>query len=181
MKLTAQSMAIETFSQMLRVLSRLLDKGAEHARAKGFDPSVLVDGRLAPDMYPLVRQVEIACRQATECVARLIGEDPPASDSAGATLDALKAHVAGTIAYLESTPADAFEGGEDRAITFPLQETGMRFEATGDQYLRDWALPNFYFHVVTAYDILRNHGVELSKRDFMSHVARHIRTGAAQT
>jgi hypothetical protein len=171
------AMAVETFVPTLRTLSSLLDKGAEHAKAKKLDPATLVNARLAPDMYPLVKQVQIACDFAKSTAARLAGREPPSFEDNEQTLDELKARIVKTIDYVQSVPASAFEGAEGRPIKFPLIEN-LVFEANGIQYLRDWSLPHFYFHVVTAYDILRHSGVEIGKRDYLSHVGYAIRQRA---
>jgi hypothetical protein len=167
-------MATGTFVPMLRTLSGLLDKGAQHAKARGFEPAVLVDARLAPDMFPLVRQVQIACDHAKNGVATLMGQEPPRFEDTERTLEDLKVRIARTIAYLEAAPEAAFEGAEDRDVTVPLRDE-LVLEMKGARYLRDWALPHFYFHVVTAYDILRHNGVEIGKRDYLSHVGDAIR------
>jgi hypothetical protein len=171
-------MATETFVPMLRSLSSLLDKGAEHAKAKKLDPATLVNARLAPDMFPLVQQVQIACDHAKGATARLTGQEPPRFEDNEKTLDELKARIAKTIDYVQSVPASAYEGAEDRAIKFPLIEN-LVFEANGFQYVRDWSLPHFYFHVVTAYDILRHNGIEIGKRDYLSHVGYAVRQRAS--
>jgi len=174
-KITIHSMAIETFVPMLRSLSNLLDKGAEHAIANKSDSTALVNARLAPDMYTLAQQVQIACDQAKDATARLTGQKAPQLDNDEKTLEALKDRIAKTIDYLESVPATGFEGAEDRDITIPIPENDIEFKMNGIQFLRDWALPHFYFHVVTAYDIMRHNGVAIGKRDYLSHVAGYIR------
>jgi hypothetical protein len=166
-------MAIDTFVPMLRSLSVVLDKGAEHARAKGLDPDSLVSARLAPDMFPLARQVQIACDQAKNGTARLIGQEPPPYEDGEKTLAELKVRIAKTLAYLDAIRPDHFEDARDRQIAFTLNEE-FALDMDGVQYLRDWALPHFYFHVVTAYDILRHNGVVIGKRDYLSHVGYAI-------
>jgi hypothetical protein len=166
-------MAIDTFVPMLRSLSTLLDKGAEHARAKGLDPDSLVNARLAPDMFPLAKQVQIACDQAKNGTARLIGQEPPRFEDNEKTLAELKARVVKTLAYVDAVRPAAFEGARNREIAFALNEE-FTLEMDGVQFLRDWALPNFYFHIVTAYDILRHSGVEIGKRDYLTHAGYAI-------
>jgi len=173
-KISIHTMAIDTFVPMLRSMSEILDKGAQHARAKKLDPASLVNARLALDMYPLAKQVQAACDQAKNSTARLAGTEPPTFEDSEQTLDELKARIAKTIDYLQKTRASAFEGAEDREIRIPLPNDLM-LEMSGLQFLRDWSLPHFYFHVVTAYDILRHSGVEIGKRDYMSHVGSSIR------
>ena len=167
--------ATKTFVPMLRSLSNLIDKGAEHARANKSDPDALVTARLAPDMYTLAQQVQLACHQAVDATARLSGKDVAQLENNEKTLEELKVRIAKTINYVESVRPDAFEGAEDRKITIPIPENNMEFEMNGLQFLRDWALPHFYFHVVTAYDILRHNGVDIGKRDYLSHVGGYIR------
>ena len=167
--------ATKTFVPMLRSLSNLLDKGAEHARANKSDPDAMVTARLAPDMYTLAQQVQLACHQAIDATARLSGKDAAQLENNEKTLEELKVRIAKTINYVESVRASAFEGAEDRKITIPIPENNMEFEMNGLQFLRDWALPHFYFHVVTAYDILRHNGVDIGKRDYLSHVGGYIR------
>lgn len=175
MKISVYTMAIETFVPMLRVLSNILDKGAQHASAKTFDSRVLVNARLAPDMFPLVMQVQLACNHAKDSTAHLMGQEPPRFENDEQTLDELKARIEKTIDYLESARATAFEGAEDREIRIPLYAINAVIEMNGLQFLRDWALPHFYFHVLTAYDIFRLSGVDIGKRDYLSHVAGAIR------
>jgi uncharacterized protein len=169
------TMAIETFVPMLRSLSGVLDKGAEHARAAKSNSATLVEARLAPDMYTLAQQVQLACHNALDSIARLMGQAPPKIENELKTIDHLKARIASTIDYLVQLPQRAFEGAEDREIRIPIPELSAEFEMNGLQLLRDWVLPHFYFHVVTAYDILRHKGVGIGKRDYLSHVGRYMR------
>jgi uncharacterized protein len=173
--LSVQSLAIDTFVPMLRNLSSILDKAAAYATGKPFDLSLLVKARLAPDMYTLEQQVLLACHHAGEASARLTGREATPYAHVEGTFEELKARVVRTIDALQSTPASAFDGAEDRDIVIPLPGGEMVFEMKGYQYLRDWALPHFYFHVVTAYDILRHNGVDIGKRDYAGHVGGYIR------
>ena len=174
MEISVHTIAIETFVPMLRALSEILDQGAQYAKNKNFDPAILVNARLAPDMYPLVKQVQLACEHAKDSTARMIGHEPPRLEDNEERLDQLKARIAQTIDYLSKASAAAFEGAADRAIKIPIPNDGA-IEMNGFQFLRDWALPHFYFHVVTAYDILRHSGVEICKRDYLSRVAVYVR------
>jgi hypothetical protein len=178
MTFSLYTMAVETFVPMLGDLSSILDKAAQHARAKRLDATALVNARLAPDMFTLAQQVQIACDHAKNATARLIGDEPPRFEDTEKTLDELKARIAKTIAYVQSAPPAAFEGAEAREITIPLMEK-LVLEVNGVQLLKDWSLPHFYFHVVTAYDILRNQGVEIGKRDYLGHVGPLIRQRGA--
>lgn len=172
MTLSIHAFAIDTFAPLLETLAILLDRGAEKV-----DPAVLLGARLAPDMYPLGRQVQLVCYQAVDAAARLGGKTPPPLETPDETLEELKARIAGTIEGLRQIPADGLDGAEDRLIVRPLVDD-MRIEMSGLQYLRDWSFPNFYFHLVTAYDILRHHGVEIGKKDYMRHIGPAIRTGS---
>jgi uncharacterized protein len=170
-----QTMATETFVPMLRSLSSILDKGAEHARAAKSDPGALVEARLAPDMYTLAQQVQLACDQAAGAIAQLTGQEAPRFENNEKTLDDLKARIARTIDFVQGVQQSKFAGAENRDIRIPIPAMNGEFQMTGVQFLRDWALGHFYFHVVTAYDILRHKGVEIGKRDYMSQVGRYIR------
>ncbi len=173
MKASVHDISTGTFVPMLRSLARILDKAAQQAGAKKIDLAALPNARLAPDMYPLSRQVQIACDHAKGATARLTGQEPPLFEDNEQTIDDLKGRIAKTIEYVESIGAAAFEGAENRAILFPLIEN-LVFESNGFEYLRDWALPHFYFHVVTAYDIVRHNGIDIGKLDYLSHTAAHI-------
>jgi hypothetical protein len=177
MKISMQNMAIDSFAPVLQSLSKILDKGAAQGTATKID---LANARLAPDMYTLAQQVRIACVQARDCVARLTGKElslraPSAVEKDEQTFGDLKARIAETIETLEGAKAAEFEGSEDRNCSVQIPNGGGVIVMNGLQYLRSWALPHFYFHVVTAYDILRHHGVELGKRDYMRHVGAFIR------
>jgi hypothetical protein len=161
------TMSVEAFVPTLRALSKLLDKGAEYAAAKKFDTSVLASARLAPDMFPLVRQVQIACDFAKNSSARLCGQEQPRFEDNEQTLDELKARIAKTIDYVQSLRMEGFKGSEDRDIKIPLPNNNS-LEMKGLPYLNHFALPNFYFHVVAAYAILRENGVDVGKRDFLN-------------
>ncbi|XYH98627.1 DUF1993 domain-containing protein [Sorangium sp. So ce1128] len=174
MKAPIHAMAVDSFVMMLRNLLGILDKGEAHARAKGFDPAVLLDARLAPDMFPLSRQVQFVCHLAAECAARLMGKEAPRLDAGEETLEALRERIKRTIAHLEAAPAAAFEGAEDREISVPLVDE-LVLELKGLAYLKDWAIPQFYFHLVTAYAILRHNGVALGKPDYVAGLGSAIR------
>lgn len=169
-----QSMSSGTFVQVLQMLSEILDKGAAHAKAKGTDPNALLDLRLAPDMLPLSFQVRISCDHAKDAMARLTGQPLLQVENSEKTIADYKARIERTIGYVKSVKAEAFEGADNRPIEVPLMGD-MVFATKGDEFLRDWVLPNFYFHVSTAYDILRHNGVELGKRDLMSFAGNRIR------
>jgi uncharacterized protein len=166
MTVSMYKISVPIFVQFLTSLSAVLDKAAAFAEAKKVDPSVLLNTRLAPDMFPLVRQVRAATDHAISAGGRLAGVDLPTFSNDEATIPALKERIAKAIDFLKGlTPAqiDGTEGKEIK-ITFP---SGQTREFTGQSLLLNNSLPNFYFHCTTAYDILRHCGIELGKRDFM--------------
>src|SRR5512142_2628119 len=165
MKITVQAVTVDMFANSLNSLSALLEKGLAHATARKFDPSVLVNARLAPDMFPLSRQVQLACDLAKNSVARLAGLEPPKFEDTEKTFDELRARVARTIDYIKGVPASALEAAEDRDITVPAGD--RKFEFKGLPFLQRWAIPNVFFHVSMVYAILRHNGVEIGKRDFL--------------
>ena len=149
----------------LKSLSAILDKAVAHAEARKIDPSVLLQARLFPDMLPLTRQVQIATDNAKGCVARLAGLDVPKYEDTEKTFDELKARISRTLEFVASVRPEQIDGSEERDIMLKLGPREVHFK--GLQYLCGFALPNFYFHVTTAYDILRHNGVELSKSDYI--------------
>lgn len=171
-----REMALGTFTPLLRTLAVLLDKGDAHMRAKGSDFDALATARLAPDMFTLVQQVQFACDLAVDGVALLTGQPSPPVAASDPTLEGLKGRIGRTIDILGRVPTAAFEGAQERTITKPLQGD-LVLEMKGLAFLRDWSLPNFYFHLVTAYDILRHNGVDIGKRDYLAHIGPSIRTG----
>jgi hypothetical protein len=157
--------SVPVFVRMLGNLRVLLEKGAAHAEARKFDATLLADSRLFVDMFPLARQVCIATDGAKGAAARLAGVEPPRFEDTERTLPELMARIDRTIAFLKTLSAEQFEGSETRAITLSLRSGALHFD--GQDYLLDFALPNFYFHVTTAYNILRHNGVEIGKMDFL--------------
>jgi hypothetical protein len=153
------------FLQGLKGLASVLRKAAAHAEAKGFDPAALLQARLYPDMFPLLRQVQICADFAKGAVARLAGEDPPAWADDEVSFDDLIARVEKTCAYVSQIPAARIDGSEDRDIT--LVRRGVSSVVKGQPYLLEQAMPNFYFHLTTAYAILRHNGVEVGKKDYL--------------
>jgi len=178
MNISMHTMSVDSFVPMLESLSAILDKGEAHAKAAKLD---LVNARLAPDMYTLAQQVQIACSNARDGAGRLAGQKPPRSQDDERSIAELKALIAKTVAYFRGLPASAFEGAEERDCSIPMPNNpDMGFQMNGLQFLRAWALPHFYFHVVTAYDILRHNGVEIGKQDYLSQAGAFIRpTGKA--
>jgi len=174
----AYAMSVDTFVPRLRSLSQILDKGAEHARAATGDPDAFVEARLAPDMFTLAAQIKLACDFALKAADQLIGTETPTADEADSTMERMRARIAATCARLEALPKAAFDGAGERELVIPLAG-GMTLELTGLQMLKDWTLPNFYFHVITAYDILRHNGVQIGKQDYMSDIGPMIRQRSA--
>jgi hypothetical protein len=158
-------MSVPVFKRMLGNLRGILDKAAAHAQSRKIDPTVLLGARLYPDMYPFTRQVQIACDFAKGAAARLAGQEPPKFDDNEAGFEELKTRIDRTIAFLESFDARKIDGSEERAIELQIRGETVRLQ--GLPYLANMVLPNFYFHLTTAYDILRHNGVELGKRDFV--------------
>jgi uncharacterized protein len=170
--------ALETFVPALRTLSSLLDMAAEHAKTKSVDPAALLTEKLAPDMLPLSSQIQLACHHAKDGTARATGSTPPTVEVKDLNIDGHKALIEGTIRALSSVSAGSFAEAENRRIELPLSG-GRVFDGNGVQFLQHWSIPHFYFHVVTAYDILRHVGVSLGKRDYMSGISQgYIRQGA---
>jgi hypothetical protein len=165
MKISVPALSVDIFIPVLSNLSAILEKSTALATAKKFDSSVLVASRLAPDMLPLARQVQIACDTAKKGAARLAGLEAPPFEDNEKTIEELRTRIAKTIDYLKTIPASAFEGAEERDIKVPAGERTLDFKGLG--YLQRWILPNLFFHVTTAYNILRHNGVEIGKRDFL--------------
>jgi hypothetical protein len=165
MKVSMHAMSVDVLAHTLGNLSWILEKAAASAAQRKFDPAVLLAARLAPDMLPLTRQVQIASDIAKNSVARLAAQEPPRFEDTETTIEQLRARLARAIDYLRSIPAAALEGSETRDIKVPAGE--RTFEFKGLEFLQRWAIPNVFFHVVTAYDILRHNGVELGKSDFL--------------
>jgi len=170
MTMSMYAASIPVFQNTLRNLVHLLDKGEASAQARGFDPSALTTYRLAPDMLPFTKQVQIACDAAKLCAARISGVDAPKFEDNEATFAELKDRVQETLAYLETVPASAVDGAEDKQITFPVGRDKTR-TMSAQTYLTTWALPNFFFHVTTTYAILRHNGVDLGKADYLAGAA----------
>jgi hypothetical protein len=153
------------FTNMLTNLAGILRKAEDQAVERKFEPAVLLASRLYPDMLPLLRQIQIACDNAKGPVARLAGLEPPKHEDSEQTFADLQVRIAKTLEFIASVPAQQIDGSEDRAIVLKIGAQELHY--TGTQYLFGFALPNFYFHVVTAYDILRHNGIELGKRDYI--------------
>jgi hypothetical protein len=161
--------SVPVLIRTLTNLREILNKAAAHAEARKIDPAVLISARLYPDMYPLSRQVQIATDMAKGGASRLAGREIPKYDDNESTFPELVARLDKTIAYLNTFKSEEIDGSEDRTITLTLHQNTLTF--TGQTYLLHYVLPNVYFHVTTAYGILRHNGVEIGKRDFIGSIA----------
>jgi hypothetical protein len=158
---------VPVFSHMLQALDKVLSKAEADAAARKIDLEVFVNARLAPDMLPLTRQIQILTDQAKGCASRLAGQDPPKWADDEKTFADLHARVAKTIAHLKTFKPEQFEGAETRAIEIKFPNATFNF--TGKDYLLNFVIPNFYFHYTTAYAILRHNGVPIGKGDFLGN------------
>lgn len=165
MTISMYQASVPVFNRMLNNLAAVLEKGAAHAAAKKIDPAVLVNSRLYPDMFPLSKQIQIAADTAKGCVARLAGQEPPKYEDNEAAFAELVARINKTVAYVNTFKPGQIDGSEGKTITLQMRSGPLTF--LGMPYLLDFVYPNFYFHVTTAYDILRHSGVEVGKQDFL--------------
>jgi len=180
---------VPTYTQMLNALSGWLDKASK--QLPGDEVEALLSARLAPDMYPLSSQVCFSCLQAQEAWYRLRGESLPerldelarsgqnAGEEPGSMSDA-RARIDRALSFLQGLAADELDACAHQPVSIELPN-GMIFDMTGEQYVRDWALPQFYFHLNTAYAILRKRGIELGKADYVQHMFAYLRPGTVQT
>lgn len=166
MKISVHAMSVELLANALTNLSHVLDKGHAHAVARKYDPALLLAARLAPDMLPLTRQIQIASDASKFGVSRLAGVEAPKFEDKEQTFEELRARIARTVDFIKGVPASALEGSEDRVIKVPLRDRAL--ELKGLDYLVRWVIPNAFFHVTTAYAILRHAGVEVGKNDFLT-------------
>ena len=165
MKISMHAMSHGVFKRALEQLQHVMEKAVANAKARNFETSVLVGARLAPDMLPFVRQVQLTSDFAKNSMARLQGVEAPKFDDTETTMDELFARVKKTIEYIDSVPAAALEGSETRDIVIKLRDRTVEFK--GLAFLQYWAIPNFFFHHVTAYNLLRHNGVDVGKKDFL--------------
>lgn len=165
MQVNAYTSSVPVFVKMLTNLSAILGKAAAHAEARKIDPSVLLNARLFPDMFPLSRQVQLASDFAKGATARLAGHEPPSWEDKEASFAELQARIARTIDFVQGFKPEQFAGADERDITLTVRGDTLRLK--GAPYLLNRALPNFYFHVTAAYAILRHNGIEVGKKDFV--------------
>lgn len=165
MKISMYQASIPVFTRGLTNFAAILDKAGAHAETKKIDPTVLIGSRLYPDMFPLSRQVQIATDNAKGPAARLAGIEVPKYEDNEKTFPELRARIQKTIDFLKTLKPEQIDGSEERAITLQLRGSAVTFQ--GLQYLMAFALPNFFFHITTAYGILRHNGVEIGKQDYL--------------
>lgn len=166
MSVSMSSISLPVFKSVLGNLNHLLDKAQQFIDEKKCDPAAITQFRLAPDMFPFTRQILIACDGAKNGVARISGVEAPKFADDETTIAQLKLRIEKTIAYLDSVPATALDGTESKEITFPAGKDATR-TMQAEAYLTQWVLPNLYFHVTTAYSILRHNGVPVGKLDYL--------------
>jgi len=166
MALSMHSASVPVFVRMLNNLLAWLDKAEAHAKAKKFDPANYLGLRLAPDMLPFTRQIQIASDAVKNCVARLAGLEPPKWPDEEKSFDELRARIRKTLDYAQSVPAAKIDGSEAREVTVPFGP-GRSLTFPGEVFLKHFSLPNFFFHVTLTYALLRQAGVELGKMDYL--------------
>jgi len=165
MSSTLYQASVPVHVRQLNALAAILDKAITHCAERKIDPAALLQARLYPDMFPLLTQVQAACNHAERGAARLAGIEPPAHAGKEASFADLKGRIAEAISFVKAVDPKKMDGAEDREITYPV---GQRNETrTGTDYLCNFSLPNFYFHVTAAYSILRHNGLPIGKADFM--------------
>jgi hypothetical protein len=157
--------SVPVFIRMLSNLSAILDKAVAQAEAKKLDLSVLTQSRLAPDMLPFTFQIQTATDSVKGCAARLAGIEIPSFPDTEKTFPELKARIAKTIDFLKSVKPEQIDGSEERSVTLKLRSGEVHF--TGQSYLLGFVLPNFFFHVTTAYALLRHNGIDIGKQDYI--------------
>lgn len=168
MSLSLYQASVPVFVRMFGNLSAILDKAEAYAAAKKIDPAVLLNARLAPDMHPLTRQVQIASDAAKGCAARLAGVDIPSFPDTESSFAELQARIAKTLEFIKGLTSVQIDSGEGREVVLKFPGAEMKFQ--GEDYLLHFVLPNFYFHITTAYAILRHNGLDIGKMDFLGRV-----------
>ena len=168
MTLSMHQASVPLFQQGLKALAAILDKAEAQCAERKIDPAVLLTDRLAPDMFTFTKQVQLACDFAKNCAARLAGREPPKFEDNETSMAQLKERIARALDYVGSVPAAEIDGSETRTITLNIAGQSMSFQ--GQAYLLNFALPNFYFHLTTAYAILRHNGIQIGKRDYIGAI-----------
>ena len=165
MPVSMYDLSVPVFDRRLKALAAIIDKAAAHTAEKKIDPAAFMTDRLYPDMFPFWLQVQAACDHAKNVTARLTGVEMPIFDQTEQSLDGLKARIDATLAFVNAAAPESFEGADTRTVTFVTG--GKERQTTGLDYFLNSGLPNFYFHLATAYGILRHNGIDLGKRDFI--------------
>ncbi|HSX71676.1 MAG TPA: DUF1993 domain-containing protein [Pseudomonas sp.] len=165
MSLSLYQASVPVFVRMFGNLSAILDKAVADAEARKIDPSVLLNARLAPDMHPLTRQVQIASDAAKGCAARLSGVEVPSFPDTESSFAELQARIAKTLDFIKSLSPEQIDSGAGREVVIKVPGSELKF--SGEDYLLHFVLPNFYFHVTTAYAILRHNGLGIGKMDYL--------------
>ena len=165
MSITMHSASVPIFVRMLDNMTAWLDKAEAHAQAKKFDPGVYLNARFAPDMLPFTKQIQIACDAVKFGVARLAGVEAPKFEDNEANFADLRARIRKTLDFIQSVPASQIDGTESKDVVVPRRDGSMTLK--GEAYLKNFVLPNFFFHVTTTYALLRHNGVDLGKTDFL--------------
>jgi uncharacterized protein len=165
MNISMHAMSHGVFKRALTQLLHVMEKGVANAKARSFDTNVLANARLAPDMLPFTKQIQLTSDFAKNSMARLAGIEAPRYEDNETTMDELVARVKKTLDYIDTVPPSALEGSETRDIKIPLRDRTVEFK--GLAFLQYWAIPNFFFHHVTAYNLLRHNGVDIGKRDYL--------------
>jgi uncharacterized protein len=165
MAISLYQVSVPVYIRQLNSLAGIIHKAIDHCAANKIDPAAMLQSRLFPDMFPLTHQVRFACNHAERGVCRLTGMDPPARENKEATFEELETRIATAIAFVKSADANKMVGMEDRDITFPVGEKQMTLKVI--DYLFQFSMPNFYFHVTTAYNILRHNGLQIGKQDYL--------------
>lgn len=166
MKISVHAVSVDLLANALANLSHVLQKGHAHAVARKYDPALLLAARLTPDMLPLTRQVQIACDMSKYGVSRLAGVEAPKFEDKEQSFEELRDRIARTIDFIKGVSASALEGSDERTIKVALRDRTLEFK--GMDYIIRWVIPNAFFHVTTAYAILRQAGVEIGKNDFLT-------------
>jgi hypothetical protein len=165
MSISMHSASVPVFIRMFANMTTWLDKAEAHAQARNFEPSVYLTARLAPDMLPFLRQIQITSDTVKFAVARLAGIEAPKFEDDEASFADLRERIAKTVAFIESVPADQIDGTEDKDIALPRRDGTLMIK--GEPYLKHFVMPNFYFHMTTTYALLRHNGVDIGKKDFL--------------
>ncbi|MDC7827263.1 DUF1993 domain-containing protein [Pseudomonas sp. BLCC-B13] len=168
MSLSLYQASVPVFVRMFGNLSAILDKAAAYAEARKIDPAVLLNARLAPDMHPLTRQIQIASDAVKGCAARLAGVEVPSFADSESSFAELQARIAKTLEFVNSLTPVQIDSGEGREVVLKFPGAELKFK--GEDYLLHFVLPNFYFHITTAYAILRHNGLDIGKMDYLGRV-----------